>query len=58
MHAPTGGMLASLAAGNAVACKPAPGVERCSELVVETIDLDRGWKLFEACLALYKAQRA
>ncbi len=32
---PTGGMLASLAAGNAVLCKPAPEVPRCSEVVVE-----------------------
>ncbi|MFP5320283.1 MAG: proline dehydrogenase family protein, partial [Acidimicrobiia bacterium] len=32
---PAGGMLASLAAGNAVLAKPAPEVPRCSELVVE-----------------------
>jgi len=32
---PAGGMLASLAAGNAVLAKPAPEVPRCAELVVE-----------------------
>lgn len=32
---PAGGMLAALAAGNAVLAKPAPEVPRCSELVVE-----------------------
>jgi RHH-type proline utilization regulon transcriptional repressor/proline dehydrogenase/delta 1-pyrroline-5-carboxylate dehydrogenase len=32
---PAGGMLASLAAGNAVLAKPAPEVPRCSELLVE-----------------------
>jgi len=32
---PAGGMLAALAAGNAVVAKPAPEVPRCSELVVD-----------------------
>ncbi len=32
---PTGGMMAGLAAGSAVVCKPAPEVPRCSEVVVE-----------------------
>jgi RHH-type transcriptional regulator, proline utilization regulon repressor / proline dehydrogenase / delta 1-pyrroline-5-carboxylate dehydrogenase len=32
---PAGGMLAALAAGNAVLAKPAPEVPRCSEVVVE-----------------------
>ncbi|HEU5082052.1 MAG TPA: bifunctional proline dehydrogenase/L-glutamate gamma-semialdehyde dehydrogenase [Acidimicrobiales bacterium] len=32
---PTGGMVAALAAGNAVLAKPAPEVPRCTELVVE-----------------------
>ena len=32
---PAGGVLAALAAGNAVICKPAPETPRCAEIVVE-----------------------
>ncbi|GAB3816341.1 proline dehydrogenase family protein [Tessaracoccus terricola] len=34
---PIGGVLAALAAGSAVVIKPAPGVERCTEIAVEAL---------------------
>src|SRR5690606_27478449 len=34
---PIGGVLAALAAGSAVVVKPAPGVERCTEVAVEAL---------------------
>src|SRR5699024_11061607 len=34
---PIGGVLAALAAGSAVVIKPAPGVERCTEVAVEAL---------------------